>query len=403
MHGLPLGHVAVDLLSLPTGALPHLSLAVLSVVFVLVCSCLCAQDGQVVLIFSINNSRAFQGYATMEGRIDRDTPTQWLKLDGRSSWGGVFKVQWQAIYDVPFEITQHLTNPYNDNYSIKRSRDGQEITEELGLTLLKMFDAGVAKQPKHLQKVQKTMVLATKTKKELAAGGHLPSVVVGGDEETTAGSTADAEPGSAASGSVASGLTAGEGAPNDDAAEPEEGAVDDESEGGDADPVVAAAGGPEKRRRRVRGGRMRRERAMASRDQRDRSPRGYGRDHRDSYYRSSRDLPPRDFRDVAAYYGERRPDVSIKAFEEFMRSASLGLIPGYDLRNVGAPYGGSYPPSYPPSSAGYGGYSSSRASSGFRESSSRDSRDSRDTRDSRDSRDTRDSRDSRDTRDSRRR
>ena len=99
-----------------------------------------------VLFFSVNESRAFQGYARMASRTgvgspatlipwDRSVPAHghgtpltvaphttrvcvsgdandaaaegrdlWTSPDGSAtSWGSVFKVKWQTIYDLPFD------------------------------------------------------------------------------------------------------------------------------------------------------------------------------------------------------------------------------------------------------------------------------------------------------------
>ena len=55
-----------------------------------------------MLFFSVNESRAFQGYAKMDSRTG-ETSEVWTAVDGTQSWGGVFKVKWQTIFDLPFD------------------------------------------------------------------------------------------------------------------------------------------------------------------------------------------------------------------------------------------------------------------------------------------------------------
>ena len=70
----------------------------------------------VVLFYSVNESRAFQGYALMlshtgdAGDESADGPL-WASADGTpTSWGSVFRVKWQTIYDLPFEQVRPSTH-----------------------------------------------------------------------------------------------------------------------------------------------------------------------------------------------------------------------------------------------------------------------------------------------------
>ena len=59
----------------------------------------------VVLFFSVNESGAFQGCAHGEqnreaGEAEAAEAPPWTNLDGSpTSWGSVFQVKWQTIYD----------------------------------------------------------------------------------------------------------------------------------------------------------------------------------------------------------------------------------------------------------------------------------------------------------------
>jgi len=104
--------------------------------------------------FSANGSGRFAGYARVMSGVGRDPSlrdTEWLRADGTSSWGNVFRVQWmsrtmhqgrlvEAI--VPFsEIPRNWSNPLNENKPLKQSRDGTEVPRQLGDALRAMFDA----------------------------------------------------------------------------------------------------------------------------------------------------------------------------------------------------------------------------------------------------------------------
>eukprot|EP00908_Phaeocystis_cordata_P017380 Transcript_28702.p1 GENE.Transcript_28702~~Transcript_28702.p1 ORF type:complete len:225 (+),score=63.25 Transcript_28702:564-1238(+) len=108
----------------------------------------------VVLFFSVNESRAFQGYAKMASRTGESAEV-WTAVDGTQSWGGVFEVKWQTIWDLPFGNTMHLHNPYNENKPVKISRDGQEIDPAVGHQLACLFDEGYAANPEQSLKRRK--------------------------------------------------------------------------------------------------------------------------------------------------------------------------------------------------------------------------------------------------------
>jgi len=92
----------------------------------------------VVLLFSVNQSGSFQGYARMTGRCgesDREDPF--------AGFGALFNVKWLKLHDLDFAELSHLNNPWNDGLSIKISRDGQELPNSLGRTICGLIDEGV--------------------------------------------------------------------------------------------------------------------------------------------------------------------------------------------------------------------------------------------------------------------
>lgn len=90
---------------------------------------------KVVLIFSINESHSFQGYAVMKSDID--------KASSVPSWGPRFKnfdVEWLKVCQLPFGETDDIRNPLNEDYPIKKSRDGQELAYKPAMKLMDKFD-----------------------------------------------------------------------------------------------------------------------------------------------------------------------------------------------------------------------------------------------------------------------
>jgi len=105
------------------------------------------ENSEVILIFSVNNSRHFQGYARMTSRIGKELTNIW-SLDGGTHFGGVFRVEWITLFDLPFSETLHIRNPLNSNKPVKISRDGQELTPEVGQQLCGLLEDGSAAEKK---------------------------------------------------------------------------------------------------------------------------------------------------------------------------------------------------------------------------------------------------------------
>jgi len=105
---------------------------------------------RVLLVFSICHSGHFQGYAEMRTKISKEKSDLWdrgsmnkgphKRRKFGSKWGGVFKVGWRAIVDLPFMRTDHLRNPLNENKPVKHSRDGQQLPLKVGAALCSMMD-----------------------------------------------------------------------------------------------------------------------------------------------------------------------------------------------------------------------------------------------------------------------
>lgn len=81
---------------------------------------------KVILIFSVNMSGFFQGYAQMMSSVGWRRDNVWSQGSGKNNpWGRSFKVKWLQLNDLPFQKTLHLKNPLNDYKPVKISRDCQ--------------------------------------------------------------------------------------------------------------------------------------------------------------------------------------------------------------------------------------------------------------------------------------
>ncbi|CAN6712811.1 unnamed protein product [Malus baccata var. baccata] len=98
-------------------------------------------SGKVILIFSVNMSGAFQGYAQMISSVGWRRDNVWSQGSSRSNpWGRSFKVKWLRLNDLPFQKTLHLKNPLNEYKPVKISRDCQELSPDVGEVLCELLD-----------------------------------------------------------------------------------------------------------------------------------------------------------------------------------------------------------------------------------------------------------------------
>uniref|UniRef100_A0A8C3BWJ7 3'-5' RNA helicase YTHDC2 n=1 Tax=Cairina moschata TaxID=8855 RepID=A0A8C3BWJ7_CAIMO len=93
-------------------------------------------SSMVYLIFSVQGSGHFQGFARMSSEIGSEKSQDW----GSAGLGGVFKVEWIRKESIPFQFAHHLLNPWNDNKKVQISRDGQELEPQVGEQLLQLWD-----------------------------------------------------------------------------------------------------------------------------------------------------------------------------------------------------------------------------------------------------------------------
>jgi YTH domain-containing protein 1 len=105
----------------------------------------------VILIFSANNSHAFQGYARMQclpGEPGVTDPT-WRKY---LHWPTTkpFKIRWITKGNSSYRVAGDLRNPLNDDSMVFVGRDGQEIPDYIGLELCEALDQDAKYRPNKL-------------------------------------------------------------------------------------------------------------------------------------------------------------------------------------------------------------------------------------------------------------
>lgn len=91
----------------------------------------------VILVFSVNCSGCFQGYAKMLGPVGASRKSVF------PGYGRHFDVRWIRLDDLDFSEVSHISNPWNENKSIKISRDGQELPFSVGQQICQMVDLHV--------------------------------------------------------------------------------------------------------------------------------------------------------------------------------------------------------------------------------------------------------------------
>lgn len=92
----------------------------------------------VILVFSVNCSGCFQGYAKMTGTVGSSQKTHVFPGYGRA-----FDVRWLRLDDLDFSEVSNVLNPWNENKSVKISRDGQELPNDVGRQVCELFDRRV--------------------------------------------------------------------------------------------------------------------------------------------------------------------------------------------------------------------------------------------------------------------
>ncbi|KAM6901867.1 3'-5' RNA helicase YTHDC2 isoform 2-T2 [Lycodopsis pacificus] len=94
------------------------------------------EKNTIILIFSVQGSGHFQGYARMTSVINQESCQDW----GFMGLGGVFSVEWIHKESLPLQCSQHIVNPWTDNKKVQISRDGQELEPQAGSQLLLLWE-----------------------------------------------------------------------------------------------------------------------------------------------------------------------------------------------------------------------------------------------------------------------
>ncbi|CAF1085586.1 unnamed protein product [Rotaria sordida] len=96
----------------------------------------------VILIFSVAESKAFQGFARMSCEARHDSqPVNWILPPGMNNrtFSGVIYIDWITCRSLPFSKTSHLFNSWNENKPVKIGRDGQEVEPRCAEALCRLF------------------------------------------------------------------------------------------------------------------------------------------------------------------------------------------------------------------------------------------------------------------------
>eukprot|EP00639_Heterosigma_akashiwo_P033205 CAMPEP_0194715406 /NCGR_PEP_ID=MMETSP0296-20130528/7141_1 /TAXON_ID=39354 /ORGANISM="Heterosigma akashiwo, Strain CCMP2393" /LENGTH=387 /DNA_ID=CAMNT_0039615235 /DNA_START=41 /DNA_END=1201 /DNA_ORIENTATION=+ len=92
----------------------------------------------VILIFSVNKSQHFQGYARMTSKIGA-VQAEWVMGKGVTLTDS-FTVEWLKLHDLPISETEHIKNRLYENNPVWFCRDGTEIDEDAGKALCDLID-----------------------------------------------------------------------------------------------------------------------------------------------------------------------------------------------------------------------------------------------------------------------
>ena len=96
----------------------------------------------VILVFSVRESGAFQGFARLMSKPRHDlSPIHWVLPAGLSAkaLGGVFQISWLCRKELSFAKTTDIYNAFNSNKPVKIGRDGQEVEPNAGKMLCLEF------------------------------------------------------------------------------------------------------------------------------------------------------------------------------------------------------------------------------------------------------------------------
>ncbi|XP_015929708.1 3'-5' RNA helicase YTHDC2 isoform X2 [Parasteatoda tepidariorum] len=90
---------------------------------------------EVILIFSIQGSGHFQGFAHFTHHLSNQKPPEF----SAANLGTCYQIEWMKKANIPFQSTRHLQNSWNENRKVQISRDGQELEPNVGESLCKLI------------------------------------------------------------------------------------------------------------------------------------------------------------------------------------------------------------------------------------------------------------------------
>ncbi|KAI0016784.1 YT521-B-like domain-containing protein [Xylariomycetidae sp. FL0641] len=99
-----------------------------------------AECKNVILFFSTNRSRLFNGYARMESAPSSAIEKPGWYHEFRGAISEPFEVQWISKMAVEDRYLRHISNALNAGLSITRSRDGQEVDGASGREMLEIMN-----------------------------------------------------------------------------------------------------------------------------------------------------------------------------------------------------------------------------------------------------------------------
>eukprot|EP00891_Asterochloris_glomerata_P001052 jgi/Astpho2/1052/gw1.00017.23.1_t len=90
---------------------------------------------EVLLVFSVNGSGHFQGYARMTSPAHMSAPLMYNTYTATCSSTAYTIGCRVRPFNLGFQQTEHLHNPLNEGKPVKICRDGQELPPDLGAQL----------------------------------------------------------------------------------------------------------------------------------------------------------------------------------------------------------------------------------------------------------------------------
>ncbi|GAX74768.1 hypothetical protein CEUSTIGMA_g2215.t1 [Chlamydomonas eustigma] len=97
---------------------------------------------EVRLLFSVNLTNSFQGYAIMKSRSGQlNRPVIW---HGGMQFGSPFAVEWKCLTPIHGTELRGLSNPLNGNMHILKARDGQEVPQNEGDQVVQLMEKKAA-------------------------------------------------------------------------------------------------------------------------------------------------------------------------------------------------------------------------------------------------------------------